>query len=61
MADRGVKTKRWKTQAGQPRGERPFDRNALYKVLNNRAYIGELYYDDAWHASDHEAIVSAEL
>ncbi len=61
LADRGVKTKRWKTQAGLPRGGRPFDRNALYKVLNNRAYIGELYYDDAWHASDHEAMVSAEL
>ncbi len=61
LADRGVKTKRWKTQAGQSRGGRPFDRNALYKVLNNRAYIGELYYDDAWHTSDHEAIVSAEL
>ncbi len=61
LADRGIKTKRWKTQAGQARGGRPFDRNALYKVLNNRVYIGEVFYDDAWHTGDHEAIVPAEL
>lgn len=61
LANRGIKTKRWRTQAGQARGGRPFDRNALYKVLNNRVYIGELFYDDAWHTSDHEAIVQAEL
>jgi len=30
-------------------------------VLNNRVYVGELFYDDAWHTSDHEAIVPAEL
>ncbi len=61
LADRGIKTKRCKTSAGQPKGGRAFDKNALYKVLNNRIYLGEMYFDNDWHASTHEAIVSPEL
>ncbi len=61
LADRGIKTKQWKTKAGQLKGGRPFDKNALYKVLNNRIYRGEMYFDNDWHPSTHEAIVSSEL
>lgn len=61
LADRGVKTKRWTTRVGQPKGGRAFDKNALYKVLNNRIYLGEMYFDNDWHASTHEAIVPPEL
>jgi site-specific DNA recombinase len=57
----GIKTKRWKTLAGQPKGGRPFDKNALYKMLNNRVYLGEMHYEGDWHASEHEAIVTPEL
>lgn len=46
LADRGVRTKRWRTKAGALKGGATFDRNALYKLLNNRVYLGELFYGD---------------
>ena len=61
LASQGIKTKRWKTKSGQAKGGRAFDKNALYKVLNNRIYLGELFYDNKWHSSEHDAIVSYEL
>ncbi len=61
LADRGIKTKRWKTKTGEIKGGRLFDKNALYKVLNNRIYLGEMYFDNDWHASTHDAIVPPEL
>lgn len=61
LADRGVRTKRWRTKAGALKGGATFDRNALYKLLNNRVYLGELFYDDQWHASTHEAIIDRDL
>lgn len=60
-ADRGIKTKRWRTQSGQSRGGRAFERNSLYALLNNRVYLGELFYDNAWRTADHEPIISPEL
>ncbi|MFM7801663.1 MAG: recombinase family protein, partial [Limnohabitans sp.] len=61
LAVEGIKSKRWKTLAGQPKGGRPFDKNALYKMLNNRVYLGEMHYEGDWHASEHDAIVTPEL
>jgi DNA invertase Pin-like site-specific DNA recombinase len=61
LARQGIKTKRWKTKSGQAKGGRLFDKNALYKVLNNRIYLGELFYDNEWHSGEHDAIVSSEL
>ncbi|NBP39952.1 MAG: recombinase family protein [Betaproteobacteria bacterium] len=61
LTDRGIKTKRWHTKTGKARGGRPFDRNALYTLLNNRIYIGEFFYDNAWHKADHDPVVSPEL
>ena len=61
LADRGIKTKSWKTKTGEPKGGRLFDKNGLYKVLNNRIYLGEMYFDNDWHASTHEVIVPPEL
>jgi DNA invertase Pin-like site-specific DNA recombinase len=61
LADQGIKTKRWKTKAGESKGGRLFDRNALHKLLNNRIYLGEVFYDNDWHVGDVEAIVPPEL
>jgi len=61
LAERGITTKRWRTKAAGLKGGATFDRNALYKLLNNRVYLGELFYDGQWHASTHEAIIDREL
>ena len=61
LSEQGVKTKAWHTKAGLLRGGRNFDKNVLYKLLNNRMYLGELFYDDAWHASSHTPLVEQSL
>lgn len=61
LADRGIRTKRWRTKAGNLKGGAMFNKNALYKLLNNRVYLGELFYDDQWHASSHEGIIDRDL
>jgi len=57
----GAKTKRWVTRDGKKRGGCLFDRNAVYRLLNNRMYIGEVYYDGGWHPGKHSPIVDLDL
>ena len=61
LRDQEVKTKAWKTKTGQIKGGREFDKNALYKLLNNRMYLGEIFYDGRWHPSIHVAIIDQPL
>lgn len=43
------------------RKSKPFDKGILYKMLNNRVYIGEAVHKDQSYPGEHEAIVSREL
>lgn len=61
LSELGVKTKAWHTKSGLLRVGRTFDKNVLYKLLNNRIYLGELFYDDAWHASIHKPLIKQAL
>lgn len=58
---RGYKTKSWVTRQGNKRGGQLFDRNAVYRLLNNRMLIGEVYYDGGWHPGQHTPIVDLDL
>ena len=61
MNRRGWTTKRWTTKQGTQRGGRPFTKNALYSLLTNVTYIGQLRYKDEIHDGEHEAIVPSDL
>lgn len=54
---RGDRTKRWTTQKGTARGGRPFDKNSLYQMLTNVAYVGKVRYKDEIHQGEHQPIV----
>ena len=56
-----VTTKQWITQTGKIRGGHAIDKTYIYKVLNNRIYLGELHYDDAWHEGIHSPIIPIAL
>ena len=43
--------------AGKPRGGKPWDKGAVYKVLANRIYIGEAVHKRVAHPGEHGAIV----
>lgn len=57
----GMKTKSWTTQDGRFRPGKPIDRGLIYKILNNRTYLGELRHKDQWYEGKHEAIIDQKL
>jgi DNA invertase Pin-like site-specific DNA recombinase len=57
----GIKTKKWVTRDGKPRGGKPMDRTTLYRILNNRMYIGEAMFDGEWHSRIYPPIVDLDL
>lgn len=57
---RGWLTKQWTTKKGKQRGGRPFNKNTLYGLLTNVAYVGKIRYKDEVYDGEHEAIVDPE-
>jgi site-specific DNA recombinase len=56
-----VRSKVWTTRTGVRLGGVPFARGALYALLRNRLYVGEIRHRDKWHAGEHKAIIPQEL
>jgi site-specific DNA recombinase len=46
---------------GKQSGGVPFSRGALYKILNNRIYLGEISHKGQCHAGEHDPIISRDL
>ncbi len=61
LADQGYQSKVRVSQQGNRAGGKPIDRNGLYRILNNRMYLGELFYRQEWHASKHQPIIEQGL
>ncbi len=53
----GHHTKSWTTQDGKERDGVPFTKNFLYKMLENRVYLGEAVHKGVAHAGEHEAVI----
>jgi site-specific DNA recombinase len=57
---RGVVSKIRVSKSGTRSGGRPFSRGALYELLANPIYIGEIRHKEIRHPGQHEAIVDRE-
>ncbi|MES2908974.1 MAG: recombinase family protein [Pseudomonadota bacterium] len=57
----GVLSKVRPGRQGRTHGGIPFARGALYHLLQNRLYIGEIVHKDKHYPGNHEAIVPKEL
>jgi DNA invertase Pin-like site-specific DNA recombinase len=57
----GATSKAWTTQSGNIRPGQPIDKGLLYKLLNNRTYLGELRHKDQWYPGEHPALVDQDL
>ena len=57
----GIVSKARRKANGEPYGARPFARGALYLMLQNRIYRGEIVHKDASYPGEHAAIVDEEL
>jgi site-specific DNA recombinase len=58
---RGIKSKSWTTASGRCVGDKPFSRGALYLMLQNRLYRGEVVHKGQSHPGEHTPIIDQPL
>jgi site-specific DNA recombinase len=54
----GITGKRWTSAAGRSWGGKPIGRGALYLILQNRIYRGEIVHKDQAYPGEHYAIIA---
>lgn len=57
----GITTKLRTSGVGNQSGGAAYARGALYKILQNRIYLGEIHHRKQYYLGEHEAIVAREL
>ncbi len=57
----GIVSKRWTSAAGRSWGGKPIARGALYQMLQNPIYRGEIVHKDRSYPGEHAAIVDPAL
>ena len=58
---RRIKSKSWTSASGRPIGGMPLSRGALYLLLQNRTYLGEIVHKRESHPGEHAAIIDQLL
>ena len=58
---RGIKSKSWTSASGRLVGGKPFSRGALYLMLRNRTYLGEIVHKGQFHPGEHTPIIDQPL
>ena len=53
----GITTKLRTSGAGNQSGGAAYARGALYKILQNRIYLGEIHHRKQYYPGEHEAVV----
>jgi DNA invertase Pin-like site-specific DNA recombinase len=56
-----IRSKSWKSRSGIRHGGARFSRGALYELLLNRLYIGEVRHRKLWYPGLHKEIVPREV
>src|SRR5204863_6119674 len=54
---RGINSKSWTSGAGRVIGGKPFSRGAIYLILRNRSYRGEIVHKGQSHPGEHIPII----
>ena len=60
LDEQGIRSKQRITQAGKRVGGEPFSRGALFHLLRNRIYLGQIVHRDAVPKGEHQAILEEE-
>lgn len=61
LDQRGVTSKIRSGPSGKKTGGGKYSRGALYKILQNRIYVGEISHKGSLYAGEHEAIIDRDL
>jgi len=54
----GVTSKSWVSQTGKDKVGKLIDKGALYKILNNPLYVGDIRHKGVCYPGEHEAIIT---
>ena len=57
----GIKSKLWTSASGRVIGGKPFSRGALYLILQNRTYLGEIVHKGQSHPGEHTPIIDPPM
>ena len=57
----GYRTKAWTTKRGKQRPGRPWNKGHLYRLLDNRKYLGDVTHKGRVYPGEHDALVSQDL
>src|SRR5437588_5250704 len=57
----GIKSKSWTSASGRLIGGNPFSRGALYLMVQNRTYLGEIVHKRQSHSGEHPPIIDQPL
>lgn len=57
----GITSKIYVTQTGKQRYGKAMCKNQIYRLLNNRLYLGEMPHKDKTYPGQHQAIIDQEL
>jgi DNA invertase Pin-like site-specific DNA recombinase len=58
---RSIRSKSWASASGRLQGGKPFARGALYLMLQNRIYRGEVVHKEQSHPGEHPPIIDQPL
>ncbi|MGE0830428.1 MAG: recombinase family protein [Hyphomonadaceae bacterium] len=61
LARDGIVSKRWTSRAGRDVGGGAFTHGALYHILSNRIYLGEIVHRGKAYPGQHQPIIAADL
>ena len=61
LADAEITSKQWLSTTGRQKGGQPLVRGALYLMLQNRIYLGEIVHKDRHYPGQHAPIVDQDL
>jgi hypothetical protein len=61
LKQQGYRTKVFTSSSGWSTGGKWFSRGHLYRILQNRIYLGEVVHKDESYPGEHEAIIGPDL
>ena len=61
LREQGYRTKPRRDASGHMNNGNVLTKTALYKILSNRIYLGEVRHKEKWYPGQHEAIIDIEL
>jgi DNA invertase Pin-like site-specific DNA recombinase len=61
LETQGIRSKRWTSTTGRCWGGKPIVRGALYRMLQNRIYRGEIVHKDQHYPGEHMPIIDQAL